>query len=122
MYGFNFGIAYPAFGENSRFEIKLVILQIIQNTGQFGGHTCEDPHDHIRNFYSIYNFFDMRGTLQDELCFTLFLLTLRDEAKRWPNSLEQGEVSTWDDLIEKVIKKFCPPFVNARRRKNLITF
>ena len=38
LYDFNPGIAYPTFGENIRFEIKPVILQVIQNAGQFGGH------------------------------------------------------------------------------------
>lgn len=31
----------------------------------------------------------------------LFPLTLRDEAKQWTNSLEEGEIKTWDSLIEK---------------------
>ncbi|KAA0060174.1 hypothetical protein E6C27_scaffold542G00490 [Cucumis melo var. makuwa] len=40
---------------------------------------------------------------------SLFFLTLRDEAKRWENSLEQGEVTTWEDLIEKFMKEFFLP-------------
>ena len=64
----------------------------------------------------------MPEILQDELRFALFPLTLRDEAKQWVNSLEEREVSTWDDMIEKFMKKFFLPIENARRRHDLMTF
>lgn len=82
LYDFNPGIAYPLFGEYARFETKPVMLQMIQNARQFGGRTCEDPHDHIKNFYSIYALFNMAKISWDELFFALFSVTLHDEPKR----------------------------------------
>ncbi|KAA0062403.1 putative disease resistance RPP13-like protein 1 [Cucumis melo var. makuwa] len=74
LYDFNPGIAYPTFSENTRFEIKLVMLQIIQNAGQFRRHPRKDPHDYIRNFYSICASFHMPGISVEELRFTPFRL------------------------------------------------
>ena len=44
-----------------------MMLQMIQNAEQFRGHTREDPHKHIQNFYFIYASFNMQGTSKDEL-------------------------------------------------------
>lgn len=58
----------------------------------------------------------MSGISRDEIRFALLLLTLLDEEKQRANSLKDGEVTTWDILIEKFMKKFFPPIENARRR------
>ena len=52
----------------------------------------------------------------------LFPLTLHDEAKQWANSLEEGLVTTWDNFIEKFMKKFFPPIENERRKRDFMTF
>lgn len=49
-----------------------------------------------------------------ELFFTFFLISLRDEAKRWAKSLEAEAVRTWEQLIEKFMK-FFSPHENAKR-------
>lgn len=61
LYDFNLAMAYPTFCETSLFEIKHVMLQMIQNVGQFGGHPREDPYEHIRSFYSICASFHKTG-------------------------------------------------------------
>ena len=43
LYDFNHRIAYIVCGENARFEIKPVMLQMIQNAGQFDDNiSCRD--------------------------------------------------------------------------------
>lgn len=59
LYNFNLGIAYLVFGENAHFEVKPVMLQMIQKAGQFDGYQGEDPHEHIKSFYSICASFHM---------------------------------------------------------------
>lgn len=86
QYDFNPGIAYPVSGEDVRFEIKHVMPQMVQNARQSKGHPHEDPHDHIRNFYSICASFNMLEISRDELHFVLFLFTLCDDAKLCANS------------------------------------
>lgn len=53
--------------------------------------------------------------MQEDLCFTILSLTLQDDEKRWVGSLEPGEITTWDQLITKLMK-FIPPRENARQR------
>lgn len=47
---------------------------------------------------------------------------LKDKAKGWANSLEYGEITTWEDLIEKFMKKHFSPIDNARRSQDLMLF
>lgn len=42
---------------------------------------------------------------RDGLYFTLFLYTMRDEAMTWAKFIEHREVTTWQNLIKKFIKK-----------------
>lgn len=64
----------------------------------------------------------MSSISRDELRFTLFPFIRRDEAKRWANSLEHREVSTWGDLIDKFMKKFFPSVKNVKRMQDLMLF
>lgn len=59
---------------------------------------------------------------QEELLFTCFLVTLRDEAKRWVRSLEAKEVWTWEQLIKKFMKKFFSPHENTKRWRDIMNF
>src|SRR5215471_4869186 len=51
--GTNSSIARPMVIVNA-FEIKLAIIQMIQNIVQFGGLPSEDPNAHIASFLEIY--------------------------------------------------------------------
>lgn len=59
---------------------------------------------------------------RDELRFTFFLLTLKNGAKQWENSLKHGKETTWEELIEKFMKKVFPLIENTRRRLDLMLF
>lgn len=48
-----------------------------------------------------------------KLCFTLFPKTLRNEMKIWKISLDNKEVRTWKQLIEKLMKTFFTHHENA---------
>lgn len=77
------------------------------------------------SIFSVSTIFTLHSTCsisRGELRLVLFPLTLRDEVKRWANSLEHGKVKIWKDLIERFIKKFFPPYKNAKRRKDLMVF
>lgn len=60
----------------------------------------------------------MSGISMDELQSALFPSTLKDELKRL--KILNGQVTTWEDLIENFIKKFFPSVENAKRRQNLM--
>src|SRR5262249_28131703 len=98
--GSNSSITRPTVVTNP-FEIKPVIIQMIQNTVQFGGLPNEDPNAHIASFLEIYDTFKVNGVSNDTIRLRLFPFSLRDRAKGWLNTLPSGSITTWDGLAEK---------------------
>ncbi|XP_038896584.1 uncharacterized protein LOC120084839 [Benincasa hispida] len=52
--------------------------------------------------------FTILGVTLKGLRLYLFPYTLRDEAKRWAQSLEPDEINAWDQLVERQLVKSCP--------------
>ena len=122
LYNFAPEILQPTFEGNGRFEIKPVMLQMLQAAGQFGGATGEDPHAHLMSFLEICSAFPMAGVPQDSIRQTLFPFSLKDEARQWAYSFEPGEITTWSQMVEKFMHKYFPPTVSAKRRRDIVTF
>ena len=59
-------IRRPAIQANN-FEIKPAIIQMIQQTVQFGGLSQEDPNVHIANFLEICDTFKHNGVTDDAI-------------------------------------------------------
>ena len=72
-------IRRPAIQANN-FEIKSAIIQMIQQTVQFGGLSQEDPNVHIANFLEICDTFKHNGVTDDAIRLRLFPFSLRDKA------------------------------------------
>uniref|UniRef100_UPI001C3D1ED9 retrotransposon gag family protein n=1 Tax=Picosynechococcus sp. (strain ATCC 27264 / PCC 7002 / PR-6) TaxID=32049 RepID=UPI001C3D1ED9 len=82
----------------------------------------EDPHAHLKSFIEICNTFVIPNISADDIRLTLFPFSLRDEARQWAYSLEPGEITTWNQMIEKFMKKYFPLTENARRRRDIANF
>ncbi|XP_038896560.1 uncharacterized protein LOC120084813 [Benincasa hispida] len=98
------------------------MLQMIQNAGKFGGLQGEDPHAHLTSFVDICSAFSILGVTPEELRLYLFPYTLRDEARRWAQSLEPDEINAWDQLVERFMNRFFSSAVNPRRRGDVLNF
>lgn len=79
-------------------------LQVIHNTCQFWGYLGEDPRPNQKLLLYICFISYVRHITKGAL-FTHFLLTLRDEVKKWASSLETGEVRTWKQFDQKIHKR-----------------
>ncbi|KAA3461903.1 reverse transcriptase [Gossypium australe] len=81
----------------NNFEIKMTIIQMIQNTLQFKGNMIEDPNQHLKQFLQLRDTFKYNG-VTDVLCVSA----------NWLDSLEPSSITTWDDLAEKFLHKIFP--------------
>ena len=116
----NAGIVRPNI--DTHFELKPVMFNLLQSSGQFGGLPSEDPHLHLKNFKEITDSFHFNGVTEDALRLKLFSFSLRDRARSWCDSLEPNSIVTWNDMVEKFLKKYFPPTRNAKSRNDICTF
>src|SRR5262249_45777508 len=119
--GMSSSITRPVVATNT-FEIKPTIIQIIQNTVQFGGLPSEDPNAYIASFLETCDTFKANGMSNDAIQLRLFPFSLRDRAKGWLNTLPSGSITTWDGLVEKFLTKYFPPSKTAKLRNDISTY
>ena len=108
--------------QGSRFQMKRMMLQMLQIVGQFGGTLGEDLHTQLKSFIETCNTFVFPNITVDEIHLTLFPFSLRDEVRQCAYSFEPGEVTTWNQMIENFMKKFFPTTKNAKRRRDIANF
>ena len=106
----------------NNFEIKLVIIQMIQNSIQFGGLANDDPNLHIANFLEICDTFKHNGVTDDAIRLQLFPFSLNNKAKAWLNSLPPGTITTWDGLVCSFLTKYFSPAKSANMRNDITNF
>ncbi|XP_038874908.1 uncharacterized protein LOC120067411 [Benincasa hispida] len=82
LYDFSPTIIYPT-PDGTRFEMKSVMLQMLQTAGQFRGARGEDPHAHMKCFLETCNSFVIPGITPEAIRLSLFPYSLRDDAKQW---------------------------------------
>ncbi|XP_073304614.1 uncharacterized protein [Primulina huaijiensis] len=114
-------IVRPTFRAN-QFEIKPAIIQMIQNTVQFGGNALNDPNTHIADFLEICDTFKFNGVSDDAVRLRLFPFSLRDKAKSWLNCLPAGSITTWDDMAKTFLLKYFPPSKTMKLQADITTF
>ncbi|XP_073121648.1 uncharacterized protein [Henckelia pumila] len=114
-------IIRPTIAAN-QFEIKPAIIQMVQNTVQFGGMTIDDPYAHLKIFLEIYDTFKMQGVSDDTIRLRLFSFSLRDKAKAWLTNLPAGSITTWDDLAKAFLTKYFPPSKSMKLRAHITIF
>ncbi|XP_073153152.1 uncharacterized protein [Henckelia pumila] len=92
-------IIRPTIAAN-QFEIKPAIIQMVQNTVQFGGMTIDDPYALLTIFLEICDTFKMQG--------------FSDDAIR--------SITTWDDLAKAFLTKYFPSSKSMKLRADITIF
>ncbi|XP_061337346.1 uncharacterized protein LOC133284360, partial [Gastrolobium bilobum] len=75
--------------EPNNFELKPALVQLVQKE-QFAGTSAEDPYLHIENFLLLSDTVKINGVSRDAILLRLFTHSLKDDARRWLQSLPQG--------------------------------
>lgn len=66
---------HPSF-DGPRYEMKPIMLQMIQIASQFGSVTGEDPHAHLKSFMEICNTFVIPAITIEVIHLSLFPFSL----------------------------------------------
>ncbi|KAJ9541560.1 hypothetical protein OSB04_028066 [Centaurea solstitialis] len=106
----------------AHFALKPLMFSMIQTNGQFGGTAVEDPHSHLKSFMQITDSFRIPGVSPSALRLSLFPFSLKERARAWYDSLEPDSITSWNQMAEKILKKYFPPTRNAKSRLDISTF
>ena len=88
----------------------------------FHGMENENPYTHIRDFEEVYTTFK-EGVIDMELLkLKAFLLTLKDKAKIWLNSLRLRTIRNWAELQAEFLKKFFSAHRTNSLKRQIYTF
>ncbi|KAK8636891.1 hypothetical protein V6N13_064326 [Hibiscus sabdariffa] len=119
--GLNPTITIPEF-EAEHFELKLVMFNMLNTLGQFGGSHAENARQHLKSFLEICNSFKIHGVSNDVLKLKLFPYSLRDKAKDWLNTLPPGSFQSWAELCRSVLAKFSYNNITDNLRNQITSF
>ncbi|GJV52735.1 hypothetical protein Tco_1448476 [Tanacetum coccineum] len=86
-------------------EIEGTFLVKIRDN-PFNGIKGENVFEHINNFLEIVKPLKIRGLSQDRFRLSVFPISLLGAASKWFTNECIGTISTWDDLVEKLVQKF----------------
>ncbi|GKB72257.1 reverse transcriptase domain-containing protein [Tanacetum coccineum] len=81
---------------------------MIQET-QFDGRIWSDPHRHITNFLEITDLFHYGENQEEAVKLRTFHFSLSEEAKIWLNELNEGTITSWNEMREAFIIRYFSP-------------
>jgi len=74
----------------------------------FHGLHNKDPYAHLATYIDICNTMKIVGVPEDAIRLNLFSFSLTGEAKRWLQSSKGNSLKTWEEEVEKFLKKYFP--------------
>ncbi|KAK8625741.1 hypothetical protein V6N13_056902 [Hibiscus sabdariffa] len=119
--GLNHAVTMPEF-EAKHFELKPVMLNMLNTLGQFGGSPTENACQHLKSFLEICNSFKIHGVSNDVLKLKLFPYSLQDKAKVWLNNLQPSSLQSWTELCRSFLAKFSYTNITDHLRNQIISF
>ncbi|XP_016164713.1 uncharacterized protein LOC107607256 [Arachis ipaensis] len=110
-------ILKPAIHANN-FELKPQLITLVQNNCSFGGSAQEDLNQHLTTFLRICDTVKANGIYPNTYRLLLFPFSLRDKASKWLESFLKESLTTWENVVNKLLARFYPPQrVNRIRAK-----
>ncbi|XP_028193305.1 uncharacterized protein LOC114378918 [Glycine soja] len=93
--------------------------RLIQNN-LFHGLPNEDPY--LATYIEICNTIRLAGVPAEAIKLSLFLFSLAREAKRWLHSIKGNSLKSWDEVVEKFLKKYFPESKTAEGKAAISSF
>ncbi|XP_070025904.1 uncharacterized protein [Nicotiana sylvestris] len=88
----------------NNFDIRIGLIQTIQQSCQFAGVASEAPHTHLIDFLELVETCRYNGVTTDAIRLWLFPFSLKGEAKTWLRNLPRGvnQVEAWNSLAQQI--------------------
>ena len=96
--------------------------QVVSQLPIFKGTENENPYSHIKEFEDIVSIFWEANTPLGIFRMKLFLLSLKDKAKTWLNSLRPYSIRNWGDLQLVFLQKFFQTHITNALKKEISNF
>jgi len=97
------------------------LIQLIQGN-LFHGLPSEDPYTHLASFIEICNTFKIAGVPPQAVRLNLFSFLLAGEAKRWLHSFKGNTFRTWEEVVDKFLKKYFPESKTVEEKLEISSF
>ena len=97
------------------------LIQLIQGN-LFHGLPNEDPYAHLATYIEIYNTVKIASVPEDAVRLSLFSFSLSGEAKRWLHSFKGNNLKTWEEVVEKFLKKYILESKTAEGKAAISSF
>ncbi|GKF66361.1 hypothetical protein Tco_0192878 [Tanacetum coccineum] len=87
-------------------------MQMIRDN-QIDGRIRSDPHRHIADFLEISNLFQYGKNQKEAVKLRTFPFSLSGEAKTWMNELDEGTITSWNELrgawlqVKEMLRTCC---------------
>ena len=82
----------------------------------------EDPYAHLATYIEICNTVRIVGVPEDAVRLSLFSFSLSREAKRWLHLFKGNSLKTWDEVVEKFLKKYFSESKTAEGKAVISSF
>ncbi|CAL1359685.1 unnamed protein product [Linum trigynum] len=110
-------ILHPTVAANN-FEIKLALVTMIQSNTLFHGNESESPREHVQRLLELAGILKINGVPVEALQL-IFPYSLLGKALRWLNNRPPRSITSWDDLLNKFMARYCPPSKMVEWRKKI---
>ena len=82
----------------------------------------EDPYAHLATYIEICNTIKIVDVPKGVIFLNLFSFSLASEAKRWFHSFKGNNLRTWEEVVDKFLKKYFPESKTAQGKVDISSF
>ncbi|KAH1232688.1 hypothetical protein GmHk_09G025281 [Glycine max] len=97
------------------------LIQLIQGN-LFHDLPSEDPYAHLATYIDICNTVKIAGVPEDAIHLNLFCFSLAGTTKIWLRSYKGNSLWTWDEVVEKFLKKYFPESKTTKGKMEISSF
>ncbi|GKC98268.1 reverse transcriptase domain-containing protein, partial [Tanacetum coccineum] len=93
-------------GKQFEFLVKCAWEVLCTRSTDVAWRIRSDPHQHVADFLEISNLFQYGENQEEAVMLRTFPFSLSREAKTWMNELDEGTITSWNEIREAFISRY----------------